>query len=323
MHLIFHEIQIGVVGHKPFAVLEGFNHRMPSVADLDLAVAHHVRTAVAVLHRGLGQPRQHIQIRKCGSTFLNAHRMGEHLLPQLGKELLLKNHRPVLRAENLVFHFLKCRGDEAFRIHQGLFALIVLRHQIQVRFAHFDVIAEYLVVADLQVLNPGLFLLLDLEFRQPVPTFRGCGPEFIQLGMNPLADHPAILEIYRWLLHQPAINMLRQFRQGMHLVPKTLQEHRATSGQNRFQIGQSTQRLGQRLNLAGIPRLTVQPGQQPLHVFDFRQFFPDGTEIRLSIPQCLNGIVAFGDGRHVAQGTQNPLTQPTRTHRGLGGIEDL
>ena len=52
--------------------------------------------------------------------------------------------------------------DVALAVGQGLFAAVVWRHVMQIGLAHFDVVAEHLVIAYLQGFNASALTFMYL-----------------------------------------------------------------------------------------------------------------------------------------------------------------
>ena len=104
-------------------------------------------------------------------------RRGHHLGPQLLEELRSSSaHAPLLGGEHLLLVLLELGGDEALGAHRGLLADVVLGHQVQVRAGHLEVVAEDLVVADLERGDPGALALARLELEQVVLAARWTAP---------------------------------------------------------------------------------------------------------------------------------------------------
>ena len=78
--------------------------------------------------------------------------------------MILKGGDLLLCAENLRLEVLQLLRDKALRIRERLLADIALRHLIAPAVAHLDVVAEHLVVADLERLDarPRAFTFLHL-----------------------------------------------------------------------------------------------------------------------------------------------------------------
>src|SRR5690606_3935003 len=83
---------------------------------------------------------------------------------------------------------LELRGYVAFGVHQRLLALVVGGHRADVRAAHLNVVAEDLVEADLERLDPGPLPLGLLQPGDPLPRLTGRSAQAVELGAEPGAD---------------------------------------------------------------------------------------------------------------------------------------
>src|SRR5207247_7907549 len=80
------------------------------------------------------------------------------------------------------------RRDEALGADQRLPALVVGRHERQVRARHLDVVAEHLVVADLERRDARALALRRLEAREPAPGVARRLAQLVHLSVAPGAD---------------------------------------------------------------------------------------------------------------------------------------
>ena len=77
------------------------------------------------------------------------------LLEQICEQLRLQGAQSLLGAEHLRLVLLELGRHEALASGDRLLALIVGGDELQIRVRHFEVVAEYLVVADFQRLDAG------------------------------------------------------------------------------------------------------------------------------------------------------------------------
>src|SRR5207249_1272135 len=83
------------------------------------------------------------------------------------EQVRLEHAQPLLGAEHPRLVLLQGRRHEALHADQGLLALVVLRHEREVRARHLDVVAEDAVVAHLERGDPRPGTLRRLEAREP------------------------------------------------------------------------------------------------------------------------------------------------------------
>ena len=96
----------------------------------------------------------------------------------------------------LDLHLFQLRGDEALRIGQGLLADVVLRHQMQVRPGDLQIIAEDVVVGDLEGLDAGPLSLSAPSRReiQPLPS-RKRALKLVYLRIKAVFDHAPVSQV--------------------------------------------------------------------------------------------------------------------------------
>ena len=121
--------------------------------------------------------------------------LGGDLLPQRREELILQGHHPVRGGEDLVFQVLQLLGDVPLPVHQGLLADVGVRHLVLEGVGHLDVIAEDLVVADLQGPDAGALLLLGLDLRQDALAAVHDVPQAVHLLVVAVPDEAAHITI--------------------------------------------------------------------------------------------------------------------------------
>ncbi len=97
----------------------------------------------------------------------------------------------LLGPQHLLLVFLQLRRDEALGVGERLVADIVLRDVREVRLGDLDVVAEDLVVADLERADAGALPLALLDARDPALAFGADGAQFVKLGVMAFLDQPA------------------------------------------------------------------------------------------------------------------------------------
>ena len=123
-----------------------------------------------------------------------ARRCGHCSGAKIEEELVFELARAFLCAEDFRLHLLQLGRDEALGVGQGLLARVVGGDGGEIGGADLDVVAEDLVVADLERLDAGAFLLAALESGEPFLALDRGGAKFLQRGMVSGADEAAFLE---------------------------------------------------------------------------------------------------------------------------------
>ena len=145
---------------------------MTSIPDLDAVGKIHDRTGVVVVAGYLCQRAQHIKRSDRLRGFLNAMHLGGDLFADRYEDLVFQRCQPLLRAQHGAFELLEFLSDIAFAVGERLLADIILRHSVRVGFADLYVIAEYAVIADLELADTGPFTLALLD-RRDLPLAAG------------------------------------------------------------------------------------------------------------------------------------------------------
>src|SRR5579875_2883227 len=140
-----------------------------SLDDLEVKTLIDNRAAVAPLSGQMCQGREDIQMGEAArgrpqAVSLRRDAPQEPLVDLLG-ELL----DPLLGLEDLALPFLEARRDEALGLDQRLLPMVIRRNKPEVRAGHLQIVAEDLVVADLQGFDAGTLALDPLELGDPLP----------------------------------------------------------------------------------------------------------------------------------------------------------
>ncbi len=183
---------------------------MAAVADLQHAFVSDHRAAVAVQARRLGERRQHIQLRQRGGGLLDFGQLTEHLLAHALEQFVFQFHAAFLRAEDFAFHLLQFRRDVAFAVGDGLLADVMRRYLVEIRPGDFDVVAENGIEPDFQRCDAGAPDFVRLQFRNPVLAAALGYAQFVERGIETVADHAAFFHGKRRVIHDGARNQLHE-----------------------------------------------------------------------------------------------------------------
>ena len=175
-------------------------------------------SAPALLARDLGQAGEHVGQRQCISTALERGQRIGSTLAQGREQRQLLGADAVLGAQRLVLVLLQLGRDVALGADQRLLADEVRRHLVAVGLADLDVVAEDLVVADLQLGQATALGFTRLIGRKPRA---GVGPDhaqLIQFGVDTVAHHAAFTDRERRIIDQRALDIGDQFGCGVESV---------------------------------------------------------------------------------------------------------
>ena len=159
-------VEMRIVRHEEVARQDALHERMAAVLDVDNAVRPHLRAHVVVGAGRLRETREHIDECDLVRRLLDLCQMRLDGLADLREEVVLDVDDFLLRAEDLRLELLELLRDVALRIRERLLADVAVRHAIRTAVAHLNVVAEDLVVADLQRLDARLLLLALLDLLQ-------------------------------------------------------------------------------------------------------------------------------------------------------------
>ena len=310
-----------VVGNKEAVFQNLLHHRMAAVPDLDDAGFVHIRPAVAVPHGHGGKGRQGVRLRHGGGRPLDALRGGGDLLPQLGEQLVFQRHHPVRGGEDGVLQILELLGDVPLAVHQGLLADVRIRHLVGKGLGYLDVVAEHLVVADLQRPDAGALLLLGLHLGDDALAALEDVTQAVYLLIIAVPDEAALPDGEGGLVADDGGDAAADVVQGVQLAPQL----RQASGGEAVQLGGHLRQLfdggaeGGHVPAAG--GAVDNASDEPLHIPQARhggdELLPgDGV-----VHQGRHGGIALADGGDAQQRPLQPGPQAPGAHGRLRPIQ--
>src|SRR5205823_13727271 len=105
--------------------------------------------------------------------------------------------RFLFRADDFLFELFQIGRDEALRVDERLFADVVGRNFSEVRFRHFDVIAEDGVVANLERGDAGALALARFDLHQNRLRIAGDGAQLVELAIDATPNRAAVADRWR------------------------------------------------------------------------------------------------------------------------------
>ena len=170
-HAVFVFIHQRAVGHKQLVAVQPRLHdRMSAVFDGNHTVRRDFRTDIVVAHGGNRQRQQRVERLEAHRRLLDARNLRRQEVADLDEESLLQADGLLLRAQNGFLDLVQLRRHVALAVGQRLLAGIAVRHLIVVRLGDLDVVAEDLVVLNLEVLDLGQLAFLRLQVGNPLLT---------------------------------------------------------------------------------------------------------------------------------------------------------
>ena len=174
-----------------------FNDRMASLMDIEHIVVSYHRTYVVVLTRHVGKGQEAVQPGNLVGIGLYGRNELTDALHQLGIELCLQHQYLVLGSQYFFFVFLQFLRDVTLGVSQRLLAYPLLGHLVLVGIAHLDVIAEDVVVANLQAGDAGQVTFALLNLQQVVLARVGNLAQLIEFGTDATLNDTALVDQQR------------------------------------------------------------------------------------------------------------------------------
>ena len=169
---------------------------MASARDFDVERIVDHGAVVVILYGQAGEGRQHVEPRELGGVELYGMDILGHLAYQFGVEARLDDGYLLLGAEYLLLVDLELLGDIPLGVDERLLADPLLGHLVAVCVGHLDIVAEHVVVAYLEARDPSRGALAGLYLQEIVLAGVGYVAQFVELRVDPLADHRTAVERY-------------------------------------------------------------------------------------------------------------------------------
>ena len=241
--------------------------------------------------------------------------------PDRTKEPVFQLQPFVLGAGDLFLEFLELRGDEAFGVDQGLLADEVLGHMGQLAAADFDIVAEDLVEADLEVANAGARPLAGLQPQNQRLAVAQQAHQFVKLRVVTGPDQVAFPQGHRGVLADGYLQQGLEFAQFVH---------RAEVGQQGVSPGKlfrDFRQLGQgRLEgreIAAIGRAQHHPAVETLQIVDLAQQFPELLPQPGGEAELFHRVQPLPDILNLPQGKQEVFLEQPGSHGGFAEIKSV
>ena len=215
-----------VVGHERARRQDLVEHRVPAVLDVEHRLVDEHRPDVVARRGQFGQRREHVERREHLRGVQQPRRLRRDLIAHRQEQLQFQRLALVLRGEDLLLVLLQLRRDVALGVLERLAVLVVRGRLRLVGVGDLDVVAEDLVVADLQAGDAGPRDLLGLEAGDPVLAVGRERPQFVQFGVVALADDAAFLRDVRRVVLEGRVEQLAQVGAQFEPLLQVLQQRR-------------------------------------------------------------------------------------------------
>ena len=251
--------------------------------------------------------------------------------------MILELTRTLIGAQDFRLHLLQLGRDKSLSTHGCLLARVTRWHVREVRLGDLDEITKDGIETDLERLNPAFRDFPFLQFRNPILPVARSLPQFIEIRIESIAEHPAFLQDHRWIVHEGAIQFLREFRHFLKLTLQRLGERFRAHGfpgmirserepieqslQRPFQLGDLLQRGFQRDEIARVSGGLAQPPRRAFQVPDRFQRMAQGRNQIGLVQQIGDHLLAPFQFDEISQRLQNPCPQLSPAHRSDGSVE--
>ena len=204
---------------------------MAAIMDFNDAGLVHHRAAVVILHRHGSQRAQRVQLRHQRGGMLHPLGLRGNMEPQIGEKLVLQRRDTILGREDIMLQILQLLRDIALAVDQRLLADIAFGHLILEGVGHLDVVAEHLVIADLQGADTGFFLFGGLHTDDDIPATVKDTPQTIYLRVEAVPDQLPLTDGEGRLVHQRPADQGGQIAQIVQRLIQPVQPALVKGGQ--------------------------------------------------------------------------------------------
>ena len=243
-------------------------------------------------------------------------------LPHAAEQFIFEFRDPFLGTQDFGFEFFQFAGDVPLGIREGLLADPFLRYVALERTGHFEVVAEDLVVADLQFRDAGAFPLLGFDGGEVPLTVRDDVAEFIEFGTVALFDHAAFPDREGRVFGDGLLDEGHDVFQGVDVRLDALHEAGLCALQKQFDGQQALYGLIEAAQLSRVRRAVGDAGDEPFHIVDGSHVLGDLIAQGEVVHEVLHRVLAFRDAAGRQQGLFDPGPEQTLAHRRPGLVED-
>ncbi len=241
---------------------------MAALQDVQLAGGVHLRAGIVVAHGDLGERTERVEPRHGVGARLDARDLGRHAVAHLAEIPVFQLVDPVPRGQERVLQLLELLGEVALVGHQGLLADVVRRDVLEPRRArHVDVVAEDLVVADLELFDPGTLPLARLQLGHHLRAVVADAAEPVDLLGVALAQDAALADGEGRFFADGAVDLRAQILQRVHAADLAQLRAPETVGQL-LEPGQHRGAVCERVQVAAAGGAVDRAAHEPLHIAD-------------------------------------------------------
>ena len=299
------------------------DHRVTPFADVENRRIVDIGPAIVPFDGQRRERQQTVDPRDRRSVYLDLRGILRQFGQQRRKQLLLKHQDTALGSENLLLVLLEFRRDIAFGSGQRLLAYPRLRHLVLVGIAHFDVVTEHVVEADLQRRDAGRFALALLDTGENLFTVRRDVTQVVQLDVDARSDDAPLLDLVRRIGIDLPLDPVAHLQAQVELVGQLPQRLRPGAFQRIFDLFDGKKGIFELHHLARSHPPYGDPRDDPFQISDHA----DGSGKRFAqrgvADKQRHDVQPAVDLPQILQRQRYPATQHPRAHRRRSPVEHI
>ena len=232
------------------------------------------------------------------------------------EEMLFTLDGLLLCAEHPFFVVLEFLGDVPFGVLERLLAVETDGNVLHMGVGDFDVVAEHLVVADLQRGNAGLLGQASLVLGQPCRAVALQTPVLIEFGIDAIGDESAFTQVGRWFIHAAVDQFLTEGRGD----PRRLRQPLVDRGERGIfrkqfnQIGQGAERPAQCDQIPWCRATHGDPSADACDILHAGDDIADAFAAPLLVDESFDRIESGFDGGPISKRVAQPVPKPSAAH---------
>ncbi len=307
-------------GHERVA-REALDNGMARFGDDELVTVVDVRLREIGHRRGFGEASQHVERRQGARRVLDADRFDGNLAAQRLEDLQLPLEDPLVGAEHLLLVLLQRRCREPFAAGNRLFAVVVVRHVVQVGLRDFDVIAEHTVEADLERSDAGARALALFHRGDDLAPGAADRHEVVQFRIHAVTREAAVPREGGRLFDERAIDEVTDVGEVVELRQQAAEQRRLDGREHHLHTRRCGQRLLQRHQVTRAGGAERRARHEALEIVHRLQRLAELATVRRAEREVLDGVQAVADAFERAERPQQPRAQHAAAHRGDRAID--
>ena len=300
------------------------DHRMAALTDVDaLAVVQH-GTHVAAFAGDACEGLEAVDARHRGGVAQHRRQRTADIGHDPGVDALLQDEHLLLGAENLLLVLFQFARNVTLGVGEGLLAYPRLGDLVLVGVADLDIVAENVVVADLERRDAGGLALALLDAREVVLTVERDAAQVVQFGIDAVGDHAALLYLVVLRVGVDfAGDTLADLRQRVDLLCQRMQAVVVGGLQRSLERLDGSERVLELHQFAGRDPLGGDTPRDTLQIAHQRHLLADDIRQIGVFDQPFHHIEALVDLRGVLDRHGDPAFQQAAAHRRQRAVDHV